>query len=149
MANSLIIKTLNSIKRNPKIFTTFSSQSQIQTHLFTSIANAQEPQSEDPFSSTFTFSSDGKTHKNDTLKGQAPIPRRRHHRRPWRCRCRLTGSIMEITRTFSNLKPMNPNKTIKRIEKIEKEICGVFDLVLIFGCSGCGLCSKFMGLIFG
>ena len=65
MANLLIIKTLNSIKRNPKIFTTFSFQSQIQTHLFTSIANAQEPQSEDPSSSTFTFSSDGKTHKND------------------------------------------------------------------------------------
>ena len=43
---------------------------------------------------------------------------------------------------------MNPNKTVKRIEKIEKEICGVFDLVLIFGYSGCGLCSKFMGLIF-
>ena len=41
------------------------------------------------------------------------------------------------------------SKTIKRIEKIEKEICGVFDLVLIFGCSGCGLYSKFMGLIFG
>ena len=44
---------------------------------------------------------------------------------------------------------MNPNKTVKRIEKIEKEICGVFDLVLIFGCSACGLCSKFMDLIFG
>ena len=56
---------------------------------------------------------------------------------------------MGIIRTFSNLKPMNPNKTVKRIEKIEKEICGVFDLVLIFGCSGCGLCSKIMGLIFG
>ena len=65
MANSLIIKTLNSIKRNPKIFTTFSLQSQIQTRLFTSIANTQEPQSEDPSSSTFTFSFDGKTHKND------------------------------------------------------------------------------------
>ena len=65
MANSLIIKTLNSIKRNPKLFTTFSSQSQIQTRLFTSIANTQEPQSEDPSSLTFTFSSDGKTHKND------------------------------------------------------------------------------------
>ena len=34
-------------------------------------------------------------------------------------------------------------------QKIEKEICGVFDLVLIFGYNGCGLCSKFMGLIFG
>ncbi|XP_030953717.1 ATP synthase mitochondrial F1 complex assembly factor 2 [Quercus lobata] len=65
MANSLIIKTLNSIKRNPKFLTTFSSQSQIHTRLFTSIATAQEPQSEDPSSSTFTFSSDGKTHKND------------------------------------------------------------------------------------
>ena len=65
MANSLIIKTLNSIKRNPKFFTILSSQSQIQTRLFTSIANAQEPQFEDPSSSTFTFSSDGKTHKND------------------------------------------------------------------------------------
>ena len=64
MANSLIIKTLNSIKRNPKFFTTFSSQSQIQTCLFTSIANAQEPQFEDPSSLTFTFSSDGKTQKN-------------------------------------------------------------------------------------
>ena len=39
---------------------------------------------------------------------------------------------------------MNPNKTIKRIEKIEKEICGVFDLVLIFGGNGYGLCSKYM-----
>ena len=65
MANSLIIKTLNSIKRNPKFFTKFSSQSQIQTHLFTSIANAQEPNRRCPSSSTFTFSSDGKTHKND------------------------------------------------------------------------------------
>ncbi|KAM3761277.1 hypothetical protein ACB098_01G255800 [Castanea mollissima] len=65
MANSLIIKTLNTIKRNPKFFTTFSSQSRIQTRLFTSIATAQEPQSEDPSSSAFTFSSDGKTHKND------------------------------------------------------------------------------------
>ena len=65
MANSLIIKTLNSIKRNPKFLTTFSSQSQIHTRLFTSIATAQEPQSEDPSSSTFTFSSDGKAHKND------------------------------------------------------------------------------------
>ena len=65
MANSLIIKTLNSIKRNPKFFTTFSSQSQIQTRLFTSIANAQMPQFEDPSSLTFTFSFDGKTHKND------------------------------------------------------------------------------------
>ena len=65
MANSVIIKTLNSIKRNPKFFTTFLSQSQIQTRLFTSIANAQEPQFKDPSSSTFTFSFDGKTHKND------------------------------------------------------------------------------------
>ncbi|KAM3713416.1 hypothetical protein ACJW31_01G253400 [Castanea mollissima] len=65
MASSLIIKTLNTIKRNPNFFTTFSSQSQIQTRLFTSIATAQEPQSEDPSSSAFTFSSDGKTHKND------------------------------------------------------------------------------------
>ena len=38
--------------------------------------------------------------------------------------------------------------SVKRIENIEKEICGVFDLVLIFGCRGCGLCSKFMGFIF-
>ena len=44
---------------------------------------------------------------------------------------------------------MNSNKTVKRIEKIEKEMCGVFDLVLIFGCSGCGLFSKFMGFIIG
>ena len=36
------------------------------------------------------------------------------------------------------LKPINLNKTVKGIENIEKEICGVFDLVLIFGCSGCG-----------
>ena len=36
------------------------------------------------------------------------------------------------------LKPINLNKTVKGIEKIEKEICGVFDLVLIFGCSDCG-----------
>ena len=60
-----IIKTLNSIKRNPKFFTKFSSQSHIQTHLFTSIANAQEPNCRCPSSLTFTFSSDGKTHKND------------------------------------------------------------------------------------
>ena len=34
--------------------------------------------------------------------------------------------------------------SIKRIEKIEKEIYGVFDLVLIFGGNGYGLCSKYM-----
>ena len=37
---------------------------------------------------------------------------------------------------------------LKPIEKIEKGIFGVFDLVLIFGCSGCGFMFKFMGLIF-
>ena len=65
MVNSLIIKTLNSIKRNPKFFTTFLSQSQIQARLFTSIANAQEHNRCRPSSSTFTFLSDGKTHKNN------------------------------------------------------------------------------------
>ena len=79
----------------------------------------------------------------------ALIPRRRRRHHPWRCRCHLTDLIVGIIRTFSNLKPMNPNKTIKRIKKIEKEICGVYDFVLIFYCSGYGLCSKFMGLIFG
>ena len=43
---------------------------------------------------------------------------------------------------------MNPNKTVKRIEKIEKEICGVFDLVLIFGCSGCEFIFKIYGFNF-
>ena len=79
----------------------------------------------------------------------ALIPRRRRRRHPWQCWCHLTGLIVGIIRTFSNMKPMNPNKTIKRIKKIEKEICGVFNLVLIFYCSVYGLYSKFIGLIFG
>ena len=45
-------------------------------------------------------------------------------------------------------KLINPNKTIKGIEKIEKEICGVFDLVLIFGCSDCGFIFKIYGFNF-
>ena len=39
-------------------------------------------------------------------------------------------------------KLINPNKTVKGIEKIEKEICGVFDLVLIFYCTDCGFIFK-------
>ena len=39
--------------------------------------------------------------------------------------------------------PINSNKSINGIEKIEKKYCGVFDLVLIFGCSGCGKISGF------
>ena len=46
------------------------------------------------------------------------------------------------------LKAINPNKTLKGIEKIEKEICGVFDLVLIFGCSGCGFMFQINGFNF-
>jgi len=44
------------------------------------------------------------------------------------------------------LKPINPNKTIKGIEKIKKEICGAFDLVLIFGCSDYGFMFKIYGV---
>ena len=43
---------------------------------------------------------------------------------------------------------MNPNKTVKRIEKIEKEICDAFDMVLIFGYSGCGFMFKIYGFNF-
>ncbi|GMY13196.1 ATP synthase mitochondrial F1 complex assembly factor 2 [Fagus crenata] len=73
MANSLITKTLNSLKRNPKFLTTLSSQSQFHTRLFTSNATAQDPQSDDPSSSTFTFSSDGKETNDKTLKNDHSI----------------------------------------------------------------------------
>ena len=48
---------------------------------------------------------------------------------------------------IKNILPLHKN-ILKPIEKIEKGIFGVFDLVLIFGCSGCGFMFKFMGLIF-
>ena len=40
------------------------------------------------------------------------------------------------------LKLINSNITVKGIEKIEKEIWGVFDLILIFICSGSGFMFK-------
>ena len=40
------------------------------------------------------------------------------------------------------LKLINPNKIVKGIEKIEKEIWGVFDFILIFICSGYRLMFK-------
>ena len=154
MANSLIIKTLNPIKRNPK-FSQHSHpnpKSKLVSSLPLPTPKSPNPRTHLPrpsHSHLMVKPTKMTTTAAFTLRRWAPIPKRHRCRRPWRCRCRLTGSIVEIIRTFSNLKPMNPNKTVKRIEKIEKEICGVFDLVLIFVCSGCGLCSKFRGLIFG
>ncbi|XP_059450232.1 uncharacterized protein LOC132181162 isoform X2 [Corylus avellana] len=64
MANSLINKTLNSLRRNPKFLTALSSQSHIR--LFTaSIATAHDRPSDGP-SSSFTFSSD------DSIEVKAP-----------------------------------------------------------------------------
>ena len=51
--------------------------------------------------------------------------------------------LKNILSFYKNIfESINPNKTIKGIEKIEKKICGVFDLVLIFGCNGCGFMFK-------
>ena len=46
------------------------------------------------------------------------------------------------------LNPINPNKTLKGIEKIEKKICSVFNLVLIFGCNSCEFIFKIYGFNF-
>ena len=55
-------------------------------------------------------------------------------------------NILSLCKNIFKL--INSNKIVKGIEKIEKEICGVFDLVLIFGCSDCGFIFKIYGLNF-
>lgn len=60
MANSLIRKTLTSI-RNPSLVKVVP----YRACLFSSIAAAEQPQSDGP-SSSFTFSSDGQEHKADS-----------------------------------------------------------------------------------
>ena len=58
--------------------------------------------------------------------------------------------LENIFPVYKNIfKPTNPNKTVKEIEKIKKEICSEFDLVLIFSCSDCGFMFKIYSFNFG